>query len=453
MKKLLVAGCGLVVLAFVALLGVGAYLLSRLNTPELKRSLVEQAKATLGTDVRVGEMSLSLFSGVTLRGIAVANPAPSSGDLMTADAFVLRYRLLPLLAGRVEVERLALEKPALAVAMDNKGNFNYEKLGRTAAKGSARASAAGAGAPAGAAPLRIVMKSLAVENGSIQMTDYAKAKLMSVEGIDFKSAFEVAGGAALGAGQVTIASASFGGVLFVRGVKAPLQLSKDKVALSPIRAEVAGGSLSGDLDVELKGGLHYISHISLKGASVKKLLEEAKSAAVVSGTLQAQARFDGAGGLPTMHGEGSAEIGSCRAENSRVLALLASVLQVPELAHPDFESCKLDFKQAGSRFSTPVVSLTGDAVRLSGHGTLNLDTSALDYDMNLALSPKLFAKVTRPELRGAFQPTSDGFQALPFHLSGTTLEPKTDILSRLGTAAATSVAKQELGKLFGKKKH
>ena len=77
-------------------------------------------------------MDISLLSGVTLKGIAIANPAPFPGDFLTADAFVLRYRLRPLLAGRVEVERLALEKPALALAMDARGGFNYEKLGGSA---------------------------------------------------------------------------------------------------------------------------------------------------------------------------------------------------------------------------------------------------------------------------------------------------------------------------------
>ena len=152
-----------------------------------------------------------------------------------------------------------------------------------------------------------------------------------------------------------------------------------------------------------------------------------------------------------MRGEGSADVSSCRAQNSRVLGLLASVLQVPELANPDFEACHVEFKQTGSRFATPVVKLTGDAVRLSGQGSVNLDTRALDYDMNLALSPKLFAKMTRPELRGAFQQQGDGFSAIAFKLYGTTLEPKTDLLSRVGKAAATSAAKDAIGRLFKKK--
>ena len=153
-----------------------------------------------------------------------------------------------------------------------------------------------------------------------------------------------------------------------------------------------------------------------------------------------------------MRGEGSADISSCRAQNSKVLALLASVLQVPELANPDFEKCRVEFSQSGSRFATPVVNLTGDAVRLAGHGTLDLDTSGLDYEMTLALSQKLFAKVTRPELRAAFVDRGDGFPAIAFRVYGTTLEPKTDLLSRVGKAAAVGALKSQLGRLFGKKK-
>jgi hypothetical protein len=168
----------------------------------------------------------------------------------------------------------------------------------------------------------------------------------------------------------------------------------------------------------------------------------------VSGTLSGKAHFEGKGGLATMRGQGSADVASCRAENSRVLALLASVLQVPELANPDFEACRVEFSQTGSRFSTPVLTLTGDAVRLLGRGSLNLDTSGLDYEMTLGLAPKLFAKITRPELRSGFKQGEGGFASIDFRLYGTTLEPKTDLLARVGKAAATGVAKDQVNKLL-----
>ncbi len=449
MRKILVAGAALLLLAGVAVVGLGLYLAGKLNTPELQNSLLEQARATLGTELRVQNMEISLLSGVTLEAIAVANPAPFRGDLLTADAFVLRYRLLPLLAGRVEVERLALEKPALALVMDAKGGFNYEKLGQAAAKSGQTAT--GSAAPMAAPPLRIVMKALAVENGSILMDDHTKARLMAVEEIDFRSAFEVAGGVAQGQGDVTIGKAGFADVLFVRDVRARLTLSKKEVTLSPVRGEVGAGVVTGDLNVDLTRGFRYTSQVVLKGARVRTLLEEAGSAALVSGTLSAKARFEGSGGLATMRGQGSADIAGCRAENSRVLALLAGVLQVPELANPDFESCRVEFKQTGSRLATPVLDLAGDALRLSGRGTLNLDTSGLDYEMSLALAPKLLAKVTRPELRAGFEQRSDGFSAIAFRLYGTTLEPKTDLLSRVGKAAATEAAKGQVNRVLKRK--
>jgi AsmA-like C-terminal region/AsmA family len=454
MKKLVLAVGALVMLAVAALAGLGLYLASKLNSPELEKAILDQARATLGTELEVKEMDISLLSGVTLEGISVANPAPFPGQLVTADAFVLRYRLLPLLRGRVEVERLALEKPALALAMDAKGGFNYEKLGGAASKGAPTAPATGGGepaTPAAAPPLRIVMKSLSVEDGSIRMTDHTQASLMAVEDIDFESAFEVADGAAQGTGAVSIGKANFADVLLVSAVKAPLTMSKERVALAPIRGQVAGGTVSGELTVELAGGFRFTTDVALEGAQVKTLLEQAGSAPAVSGTLSGKAHFEGKGGLPTMRGKGSAEVASCRAENSKVLALLSSALQVPELANPDFSSCRLEFTQAGSRLTTPVVELKGDAIRLSGHGSLNLDTSGLDYQMALGLAPKLLAKITRPELRAGFQDQCDGFSTIAFRLYGTTLEPRTDLLSRVGKAAATGVAKDQVNKLLKKK--
>jgi hypothetical protein len=283
------------------------------------------------------------------------------------------------------------------------------------------------------------------------MNDHAKARLLSVEDIDFRSAFEVASGAAQGTGEITIGKTNVADVLFVSGVKAPLAMSKERVTLAPIRGELAGGVVSGDLKLDLKGGFGYTTELVVKGARVKTMLEQAKSAAVVSGTLSGKAHFEGKGGLATMRGQGSADVAACRAENSRVLALLSSVLQVPELANPDFEACRVEFSQTGSRFATPVVKLTGDAVRLSGRGSVNLDTSGLDYEMTLGLAPKLFAKITRPELRAGFKEASDGFATIDFRLYGTTLEPKTDLLSRVGKAAATGVAKDQVNKLLKKK--
>ena len=446
MKKLLLGGAALLLLIAIGGAGYVALLAHRLNTPAFQKSLLAQAKATVGADVRVKEMDISLLSGVTLSGIAIDNPAPFPGDLLTAEAFVLRYRLLPLLAGRVEVERLALERPALALAMDARGAFNYERLG-----GSPRRTPAPATSAAIAAPLHVVLKRLSVADASIVLTDDKRSRLLAIEDADFQSAFEVVGGAARGSGQATVGTVDVAGLLFLRALRAPLEMSKETVRLARVRAGVAGGQATGDVTVHLKGGFRYAASLEMKDAEVRTLLAEAKSTAAVSGRLRAKGTFEGRGSLATMKGRGEGTIEDCRVEDARTLALLADVLKVPELASPEFEECRFEFVQTGSRLSMPVVSLKGEAVRLTGRGTVNLATRALDYEMRLALAPKLMAKVTRPELRPAFRDGGDGFSTIDFRLYGTTLDPQTDLLARVGKAAATEAVKGQIERLFKRK--
>jgi uncharacterized protein YhdP len=445
MKKILLAALAFLLVVALGAVGYGVHLVRRLDTPEFQKELLDQARAALGTDVRVERMDISLLSGVTLEGITVSNPSPFQGDLLTADAFFLRYRLRPLLSGRVEIERLSLEKPKVDLVMDKKGAFNYERLG---SRSTSTSPAAATAAPA--VPLKVVLSRLSVENAAITMTDARQERLLSVEDAGFSSRFEVEGGVARGSGEARIAAVDVGSLLFVRDVSAPISVSKEELSLAPIRARVAGGRATGDLKVRLKD-FRYETHLDVEGASVKTLLQEAQSAAGITGTLQGQATFAGEGGLPTMTGRGQATIADCRVEHARVLALLSTVLQVEELANPDFEECRTEFELAGTRLSTPVLSLKGPAIQLSGKGRMNLETLAIDYAMSLALSPKLLAKVTRPELRPAFKERGDGFSAVDFRVYGTTLEPQTDLLARVGKAAATQAAKDQVNKLFKKK--
>jgi hypothetical protein len=439
MKRVLLAGVVLLLVAVLGAFGYGAYLVGKLNTPEFQKGLLEQAKATVGAEVRVKEMDISLLSGVSLKGIAVANPAPFSGELLTAESFVLRYRLRPLLARRLEVDRVALEKPALRLVTNARGVFNYERLGG----GTRRPASAGI-----AVPLHVVLKRLDVEKGSVTLTDHTNARLLRVEGAGFRSAFDIEGGIARGSGQAAIASISVGDLLFLRAVKAPLALSKESVTLSPIRADVAGGSAAGDLTVYTKGGFRYVAHLEVKGVEAETLLAEARSAGGLEGTLVAKAAFEGSGGLATMRGRGQGTVTGCRVENARTLALLASVLQVPELASPDFDECRGEFTQSGYRVETPLVLLSGKAVQLRGSGTVDLRTYGLEYAMNLALSPRLFAKVTRPELRPAFTQRADGFSTIDFRLYGTTIAPQTDLLARVAKGAATDALRKQIERLF-----
>jgi hypothetical protein len=179
------------------------------------------------------------------------------------------------------------------------------------------------------------------------MTDHRRSRLLAIEDADFRSAFEVVGGTAHGSGQATVATVDIAGLLFLRALRAPLEVSKETVRLAPVRARVAGGEATGEVTVRLKDGFRYVAGLEVRDAAVGTLLSEAKSKAAVSGSLRAKGTFEGRGGLATMKGRGEGTIEDCRVEDARVLALLAEVLRLPELASPEFEECRFEFVQAG----------------------------------------------------------------------------------------------------------
>src|SRR5260221_8964980 len=241
-------------------------------------------------------------------------------------------------------------------------------------------------------------------------------------------------------------------MMFVRGLSASLELSKDSVKLTPIRATLADGTVGRDIRVNLKDGFRFTVNLEVKGARVKTLLEEAKSKASVAGSLMAKASFEGSGGLPTLKGKGRAEIADCRVTNARTLAVVAAALRVPELANPDLDQCLVEFSMAGSRIQTPVVRLTGKQIQITGHGTTNLDTSALDYDMNLALGKELMDKITVRELRAAFRIAATVSPRGVFKGRGRPRAPQPTLPRKVAKAPPPRAAGMGLTKLFGRKK-
>jgi uncharacterized protein involved in outer membrane biogenesis len=467
MKKILLALVAVAVVAILAIFGYVAHLASQLNSPEFQEHVRAEVSRQIGADVRFEEMDIALLSGVTLRGFAVANPEPFEGDLFSAEAFVLRYKVWPLLSGRVEVEELALEKPVLGLIMDEEARYNYEALGgeapraarerptpeeAAAATPETSADPASGGSGVGT-PLEIVLSEVSVREAGITMVDeQTDATMMAVEDADFTSAFRIAGNTTQGKAEATIETVSLADMLFVRDISAPLEMSTETVKLAPIRAKVAGGGATGSVTVHLQDGFRYEAALDVDDVDVKTMLQEAKSAAAMSGTLKAETSFEGTGPLPTMKARGNAQVVDCRVEDSKTLALLSRLLKVPELANPEFEECRVEFTLARSTLSTPTVSLKGQAMQLTGKGTLNLVRSTLDYDMELALSEKLFAKITAKELRPAFKKREDGFSVVAFRVFGTTEDPQTDLLKRIGTAAATKAVEDKVNKLLGGKK-
>ena len=447
MKKLLL---GIVALGLVVVVGLGLYaahLVRSLGTPEFKDRVAEQASAAVGAKVQLESLDVSLLRGIRLGGIRIQNPPGFSGDLLAAEGAKMSYDPWSLLHGRIQVDELSLRKPMITLASDARGAFNYEKLASPAP--AAKASAP----PAAAVSLpRLVVSKLSVEGARFAVVDEKNAAVFRIEGASLESALAMESGVLTGNGKATVDSVVMADALFLKGVKAPLKLTKELMSLAPLEGRLAGGAVTGEIKVEFEPEMRYTLQFDAKGASVATLLKEAGSAQTLTGTLQAKAKIEGTGGLLTVKGAGRAEIRDCRWPKAPLFGVLAGVLQVPELADPRFDDCRVEFTLGRGQARTPVVSFKGPALELTGQGVTNLVTSGVDYDLTLALSPGLLAKIPGTPIRAAFKTRPDGFGTIAFKVTGTSVAPKTDIATRFGKAVAIEAAKEGLGRFFGRRK-
>jgi hypothetical protein len=416
-----------------------AHVVRSFDTPEFKRSILDRASAAVGARIQARKVEVSVLHGVTLESVNIANPPPFTGSLVTADAFVLRYSLWSLLSGRLELATLAVEKPALDLALDTNGGFNYERL-----RGSTAPSSASSG---GTLPIDLVVSKLSLTGARIVVRN-PRAVLMKVDGADLKSSVRLAGASLEGEGTLRVAVLNVGDSFFVRGLSAPLHASHGSLTFTPLNAMLAGGAIRGDATVGLQTGLHFTATLKLEGAQLQKLLDEARAAQTASGTLVADAVIEGSGGLASLKGKGQLQVKDCKVAHAPLMTLISTVLRIPELAHPDFDDCRTTFTLGAGRLVTPSLSLKNASLQLTGHGVTDLESLSIDYDMTLALGETLSKRIPAQELRAAFKDRGDGFTTIDFKVTGTTSAPRSDLALRLGTAAAESGLKKLLHRKF-----
>ena len=409
MKRLLLGTGAVLALLIVAGAVLVLRTLRRLGTAGFRQEILAEARSALGTEVEARSLEVSVLRGFRLRGLRIANPRPLSGDLLTSESFSLGYDLWPLLRGRVQIDDLTVDRPVIRLVADGRGAFNYERLKPYASASAPAAASAGAGSSF----LReVVIERLAMKNGALSLSE-GKQAFLRMDDLDFESHLAVGPAGSVGQGEARIATLALGETLFVREVRAPISVSKRGLGLDPIEARLAGGAVTGKIRLDLAPELRWAIDLAVGGASMATLLKEASATPSLSGTLEANAALSGTGGAPTAKGEGKAEIRDCRVLDSKVTQALALVLQLPELASPRFDECRVDFEVAGGVAHTPL-RFKSRTLELTGRGTYGLVSSALDYDMTLALGPDLLAKIPGNTTRAAFKKREDGFGTLAF---------------------------------------
>lgn len=446
----------LAAVAVVALLaGVGVLLLSRyVQSAGFRRAVLAAAHDTLGADVTIGDLRVSLLRGATLERVTVLNPPGFAGDLLSTDALVMRYRLLPLLRRRLVMEQVSLERPVLRLARDDRGQWNYEKLGVRPGPPAARPSPrppAPSEAPlvAGGGAIRdLVLSKLAVSGGEIVLLRQSSAVAARIQQLTLTTSVAWDGHTLSGAGGAGIGTLSLANAVFVRQLVTPLAFSGGEIRLAPLAGKLAGGDVSGTLALRLPAGSRYAARVQVRNADVAGLLQEAGATRrVLRGNLQAQLALEGTGGLSTIAGRGHVEITSGVLVDAPILTTLALLLNLPVLRDLAFEECRIEFALAENVLETPVIRLIARDLQLTGRGSVALSSLSFDHQLTLALGKAAFDRAPRA-LRATLTERADGLRAMDFRVWGPYDALRIDLGDRAVRGIAGELLGQGLRKLF-----
>jgi hypothetical protein len=228
--------------------------------------------------------------------------------------------------------------------------------------------------------------------------------------------------------RVSAETATAGGVE-VRQFASDLDVNGDRVVLSPLTFQLFGGRYQGAVNAQLGNTLSLTIKSRLQDLNVAQLAAFGGAPDTISGTLTGAGTFSGSGPdvaavLKSARGTGTATItnGAIRRLNLVRTVVLFFGRPAPDTAEgtDQFERIDASFALANQVLRAEPLALHSRDADIVGSVTLNLDSQALNGNLDLSLSEELSKQAGTDLARF----TREGNRiVLPAHISGTMAAP------------------------------
>jgi AsmA protein len=142
MKRLLLVVGIIIAILLVAALALPLFI----NVDSFRPSLEKSLSTSLNREVRIGQLSASLFSGgASASQITISDdPAFNKGPFLQASSLKVGVHLMPLIfSKRLEVTGITVERPDIVLLKNAAGKWNYSTLGASSSKPKETSSSPG----------------------------------------------------------------------------------------------------------------------------------------------------------------------------------------------------------------------------------------------------------------------------------------------------------------------
>lgn len=444
-----------ILLALAAFAGIAAILLLAVNMhvqsqgthARIERELSER----LGTTVRIQRISVTPWKGLALTGITIPQGAsgPAAAEFLSAESFQLRVRYLSLFSQRLVIKEVSLIRPKVTWYQNSQGEWRLPapivpvaSSARAGAPESARgvapttpapdASQSTAAQPAQARPTAFTpeVRRVNLIGGDFRFFDARGRLIASFADVQFHSNFR---NTADVRGSVAIAKTSVRDRFFLQRLEARLGYGPAALELSEIKADAAGGHMTGGFKMEPKSaGSPFVANVKFDAIDANRVVSEAGgSSGTIAGQLEGFLDATGKTADPNaLAGTGEIVLSGGELRQYSLLNLIGEVLQIPELRQLRLDDAHAKYHINPGMVNVDELLLRSPNVRVTGSGTIAFD-GRLAIASHLAISDELRGQIWRP-VAERFSPTDEpGFTAIAFTIGGTVERPTTDLLEQL----------------------
>ncbi len=178
-RTLAIGVAALLAIAVIAAVAASIFIDPNRYKPDVVRMVKEKTGRTLTIDGKIG-LTFLPHIGVSAEKLALSGPG-GKGTFASVGEAKLAVALLPLIAGKVVVDRIELSELDVALVRHKDGTTNFDDLAGGESKATAAAKAA-PGAPA--QPLALDIGGVKLRRGAVSWHDEADGRTLRLVGLD-----------------------------------------------------------------------------------------------------------------------------------------------------------------------------------------------------------------------------------------------------------------------------
>ncbi len=415
--------------ALVAVLLLAAVALTfYVQSPGTQSKIEDKLSRSLGMPFKISGLSVLPWGVLRVKSARIpqTDANAGSGNFLEAGSFHARFRVLPLLAGRLEITSVKLEEPKVKWTQDAQGKWRLPALAKPEKAAPAKTKSATSNPP-----LDFAIARFRVEGGAFDFLDAKQQRVASFADLSLH-ARAVTGHAANGSARCE--SAKIQDVVLAKNFRTHFNYETGKLTLDDLTGDVAGGRVTGVVRLDSdKPHSPFAADLRLENLDANRLLVEGGGEpGQLSGTLEGTVDFYGdTHGTDTAGGSGRLVLRHGHIRGNEILQLIGQVLQIEELSRLDLTAGQVDFRIGDGKIWVDSLVLDSPNLQLTVHGTIRLDDQKIAAEARLSLHERGARKIPDLIRKQLLRTDGAGGNYLDFALKGSLKKPRTDLAERI----------------------